>query len=79
MNEKLDKLLWKLGHSVYHNKEAEKLIQQYADEQALGFAKWCMGEAYQIDVETKDWWSYTEQSTLTNDEILTRYHESQKP
>ncbi len=78
MNEKLKEafkafLFNRGGHQFvndYSGTEAEELAinfsQQYADEQALGFAKWVTGKDSLSD-------------TWTDQELLTRYHESQKP
>jgi hypothetical protein len=73
MNEKLRKLLQRLhlasvsSTTVSEQKEKQaELIQQYADEQALGFAKWVTGKDSLSD-------------TWTDQGLLNGYHESQKP
>jgi len=56
--------------------EFAKEIQQYSDEQALGFAKWARERH---DCGDNGWFPFRGEGPITDQELLTRYHKSQKP
>ncbi len=57
--------------------ELNKLARAFADEQALGFAKWAIERGYFRRMG--GWYTYDSKGPHTDFELLTRYHESQKP
>jgi len=83
MDKKLETLLSLLKECKTQTEYAN-LIQQYCDEQALGFAKWIDAKLYVLQHPKKwgntgTWTDDPHGPDLTDQELLTRYHESQKP
>jgi hypothetical protein len=86
MNEKLKELIENIFDgtedlSEFQKTLAAKLIQQYADEQALGFIQWFVTQSEIELVDNDYYWKDDPDGDcpLSNKELLTRYHESQKP
>jgi hypothetical protein len=79
MNEKLKELVLNIIAAKSHDEQQlARLIQQYADEQALGFAKWCNDNHFTPSTDGL-MWSRIHEEYFKESYVLTRYHESQKP